>query len=71
MSIIEEIDFANDRFKKTYKETPAYIVLSKEGYKSLKSRLDEISGKKIYELKKYKGMDVIKTKRHDVLFILL
>ena len=63
-----EIDRAIDSFEELYNVKPKYLVLSHIGKGLLEQRLGGMARNKISELVAYKGLQVIITKRRDIIF---
>ena len=68
MNLSTEIDRAIDSFKELYNVKPKYLVLSSIGKGLLEQHFGGVNRIKIYDLSWYKGLQVIVTKRHDIIF---
>ena len=67
MSFNDEIDRAIDSFKKLYNVKPKYLILSFIGRGLLEQHFGGISREKL-PLRVYKGLQIIITKRRDIIF---
>ena len=69
IDIIGEINRAIDGFRDYFNCTPSYLVLSHVGKTFMKEQLDRISGNnEVFELKIYNGLQIIVTRRRDIIF---
>ena len=67
MNLNTDIDRAIDNFRGLYNVKPEYLILSSIGKGLLEQRFGGISRKKL-SLRMYKELQIIVTKRRDIIF---
>lgn len=71
MNIIKQIDLSFSQFITWNAEAPTYLILSKSGHEMLRNEMAEVNlfiKKDIDSIMSYKNMDIIITKRNDIVY---